>query len=151
MPGPIGAKSAEAVDYFFRMLSDDEMLPMARVGVEFLNVSGLTRYMRVASLAEVEVIARGEGGVACTVPGPPAALQSRVAGSRVSLSWQSPTGAPPDAHVVEAGSASRLANLATLPLAGSATSFATDAPPGRYFVRVRAASACGVSPPAPAG
>ena len=26
-PGSIGAKSAEAVDYFFRMLSDDELLP----------------------------------------------------------------------------------------------------------------------------
>jgi AcrR family transcriptional regulator len=36
-PGPMGAKSAEAVDYFFRMLSDDELLPMARVGVEFLS------------------------------------------------------------------------------------------------------------------
>ena len=36
-PGSIGAKSAEAVDYFFRMLSDDELLPMVRVGVEFLS------------------------------------------------------------------------------------------------------------------
>ena len=36
-PGSISAKSAEAVDYFFRMLSDDELLPMVRVGVEFLS------------------------------------------------------------------------------------------------------------------
>jgi len=36
-PGSIGAKSAEAVDYFFRMLSDDELLPMVRVGAEFLS------------------------------------------------------------------------------------------------------------------
>jgi AcrR family transcriptional regulator len=36
-PGPIGDKAVEAVDYFFRMLSDDDLLPMARVGVEFLS------------------------------------------------------------------------------------------------------------------
>ena len=34
-PGPMPDKSREAVDYFFRMLSD-ELLPLARVTVEFM-------------------------------------------------------------------------------------------------------------------
>jgi AcrR family transcriptional regulator len=34
-PGPMADKSREAVDYFFRLLSD-ELLPLARVTVEFL-------------------------------------------------------------------------------------------------------------------
>jgi len=35
-PGPMAQKSREAVDYFFRMLSDD-LIPLARVTVEFLS------------------------------------------------------------------------------------------------------------------
>jgi hypothetical protein len=38
-PGTMQAKSAEAIDYFFRMLSDEELQPLARVGVEFLSES----------------------------------------------------------------------------------------------------------------
>ncbi len=35
-PGPMADKSREAVDYFFRQLSDD-LVPLARVNVEFLS------------------------------------------------------------------------------------------------------------------
>jgi AcrR family transcriptional regulator len=35
-PGPMADKSREAVDYFFRLLSDD-LIPLARVNVEFLS------------------------------------------------------------------------------------------------------------------
>jgi AcrR family transcriptional regulator len=35
-PGPMAEKSREAVDYFFRLLSDD-LIPLARVSVEFLS------------------------------------------------------------------------------------------------------------------
>jgi hypothetical protein len=113
------------------------------VGIEFLSVTGRTRYMNVASLAEVEVIARGETAAACTVPDAPGSLGASVAGTRVSFAWQPPATGAPRGYVLEAGSAPGLANLAVLPLAGSASSFAVDAPNGRYFVRVRAANACG--------
>ena len=116
------------------------------VGIEFLNVTGRTRYMNVASLAEVEVIARGEGAAACVAPAAPGALGASVAGSRVSLAWQPPASGAPDGYVVEAGSSPGLANLAVLPLAGAGSSFAIDAPNGRYYVRVRAANACGTGP-----
>jgi len=39
-----------------------------------------------------------------------------------------------------------LADLGSLSLGGQTTSFAAAAPPGRYFVRLRAASACGLGP-----
>jgi AcrR family transcriptional regulator len=35
-PGPMADKSREAVDYFFRTLSDD-LVPFARIGVEFIS------------------------------------------------------------------------------------------------------------------
>jgi AcrR family transcriptional regulator len=35
-PGPMAEKSKEAIDYFFRILSDD-LVPLARVSVEFLS------------------------------------------------------------------------------------------------------------------
>lgn len=38
-PGPMGDKCREAVDYFFRLLSD-ELLTLARVSVEFLSEAG---------------------------------------------------------------------------------------------------------------
>lgn len=116
--------------------------------VDFLDVTGTTRSMRVASLAEVEVIARGEeSGPVCTVPGAAGALSAQVSGPRVTLSWQAPaTGGAAGGYVVEAGSAPGLANLAVLPLPGGATSFAIDAPNGRYHVRVRATNTCGPGP-----
>lgn len=55
--------------------------------------------------------------------------------------------APVARYVIEAGSGSRLANLARIAVAGTGTSFTTDAPPGTCFVRVRAENACGAGPP----
>ena len=51
------------------------------------------------------------------------------------------------ADVVEAGSASGLADIAVLDGHGVATSFAAQAQPRTYFVRVRATNAKGVSAP----
>jgi hypothetical protein len=54
-------------------------------------------------------------------------------------------GTPPFTYIIEAGSGSGQANLAVLPTGSSATQFATAAPAGTYFVRLRAQNACGVS------
>jgi hypothetical protein len=61
----------------------------------------------------------------------------------VVLSW-SGAGAP--GHVIEAGSGPGLSNLATIAV-GAVTSFTTPAPPGTYYVRVRATNLCGTSGP----
>jgi hypothetical protein len=82
----------------------------------------------------------------CVPPGPPQSFTSNVASFVVSLFWTAPViGTPPFTYIIEAGSGSGLANLAVLPTGSSATQFATAAPAGIYFVRLRAQNACGVS------
>lgn len=79
-------------------------------------------------------------------PAAPGTLQASVAEQVVSLRWDA---APGNAttYVIEAGTASNLANLVVLATGHLDTAFITPAPPGRYVVRVRAANAFGVSPP----
>jgi hypothetical protein len=79
--------------------------------------------------------------VAPTTPGP---LTHTIAGSAVSLRW----GASPTAAMywLDAGSVSGASDVGSFPLS-IATSVTVGAPLGVYYVRVRAASACGVSPP----
>ena len=109
-------------------------------------VPGGTYYWRL-----IAIFAQGQSApstestftVGCTAPGAPESLRALVNGSRVTLLWSPPrTGDQPLDYVVEAGSNTELANLAVVS-AGNALSFAADAPPGTYFVRVRARTACG--------
>jgi predicted phage tail protein len=80
--------------------------------------------------------------------GQPLNLRESGVGSMVELTWQAPsTGDPPVGYLLEAGSAPGLADLVVLPL-GNVTAFATTAPPGVYYVRVRAVNAWGVAGPA---
>lgn len=72
----------------------------------------------------------------------PAALVGAVDGTAVSITWQAVPGA--SSYLIEAGSASGLANIAVIPTA--ATALAAHVPAGVYYVRVRAASACGAGP-----
>ena len=48
--------------------------------------------------------------------------------------------------MLDVGSAPGLTNIGSLPIAAPAASFAATAPAGRYYVRVRAGSACGMGP-----
>jgi hypothetical protein len=89
----------------------------------------------------------GSGGP-CTPPGPPANFNFSVTGLQVTLQWQAPaSGGPPTTYIVEAGSAPDLANLYNAPTGSTATALAVSAPPGLYYVRVRARNACGTSLP----
>jgi hypothetical protein len=83
--------------------------------------------------------------------GPPAAplgfaVTQGPSGNPVRFSWMSPA-VPVSSFRLEAGSGSGLANLAAVSLAGSATVFDVQAPPGTYHVRLRALNACGASAP----
>ena len=81
--------------------------------------------------------------VGCAAAPPaPAGLQHTVSGTLVRLDWVVSAGAT--GYVVEAGTSTGLADIAVLP-AGANPSLTATAPPGTYFVRVRAANGCGAS------
>lgn len=86
-------------------------------------------------------------GPTCVTPlAPENFVFTRVA-RIVTLRWQPPApGAAPPAYIVEVGAVSGGSELGRA-AAGSLTSVTTSAPPGTYFVRVRAQNACGVSAP----
>ncbi len=80
-------------------------------------------------------------------PAPPADLVATVAASTVSLTWLAPSG-PVTGYVIEAGSASGLANIVPGALLGPVAGLAVPGvPSGRYYVRVRAAHGALVSAP----
>jgi hypothetical protein len=82
-------------------------------------------------------------------PGPPINLTAIVTGNFVQLSWEAPLlGSTPTNYLVEAGSAPGLSNLGIFAV-GPARAFASLAPHGIYYVRVRAQNAFGTGPPSP--
>jgi hypothetical protein len=103
-------------------------------GVYFVRVAGVNACGIGAISNEVPVV------VGPPIPGPPSGLQATVSLDRlVTFMWGAPAaGGDPEEYAIEAGSAPGLANLAVLRTGSSARSFVVTAPPGRYFVRVRA-------------
>lgn len=85
-------------------------------------------------------------GVPATPPGTASNLAFTVNGSTVSLTWTAPGSGGATGYVLEAGSASGLANLVVFPL-GPTPAFATmGVAPGTYYVRVRATNSAGTGP-----
>jgi predicted phage tail protein len=85
----------------------------------------------------------------CTPVEQPGPIAYRLAGPQLTLEWEAhATGAAPSGYRLEAGTAPGLANLAILTL-GTARTFAVGAPPGTYYLRLRAFNACGTSVPGP--
>jgi hypothetical protein len=82
--------------------------------------------------------------------GPPAAPRNLTfsrSGRTVTLNWSPPLGAvAPTSYVVEAGSASGLSNLAVIPTGSTSTTLSGLAPPGTYYVRVKALNGAGAGP-----
>ena len=82
---------------------------------------------------------------AFAVPAPPTGLAAVVSGSTVALTWQSGGGSG-HTYWLEAGSAPGQRDLGAWPSVAPRLT-ATGVPAGRYWVRVRAAGADGVSGP----
>ena len=106
-----------------------------------------TYYVRVRGRNNVgfgaasnEVLVQVGGG--CTLPGPPASLVASVSNQSVTLAWGAPSGSVVE-YVIEAGSSPGSSNVASLPTGSASTVLAATAPPGTYYVRVRARNGCG--------
>ncbi len=113
-------------------------------GTYFIRVRALTQGVASAPSNEVSVTIGCSGA-------PPAPLGFGVtqgpSGNPVQFTW-TPPAASVSGFRLEAGSAPGLANVATVPLAGTASSFLVpNVPPGTYHVRLRAQNACGLSVP----
>ena len=108
-------------------------------GTYFLRVRAVSPAGVSEPSNEVMVVAGG----APSPPGAPFAVGAVVSGSNGSLTWSKPAGAV-TGYVLEAGSATGLANVAVVPLGPQTSVGFTGIPPGRYFVRIRAANALGV-------
>jgi hypothetical protein len=82
----------------------------------------------------------------CLAPAAPQNPGFTVSGSLVTVTWSAPlSGTSPFTYVVEAGSTPGAANLFNGNI-GASTTLQAQAPPGVYYVRVRAQNTCGTGP-----
>jgi predicted phage tail protein len=111
----------------------------APTGLYYLTVVARNGYGASPASNEVPV------QLGCLAPPPaPGTLTFLTAGSTVALRWGSALSA--SSYTIEAGQAPGSANLGAIPVR-NVTTFATPAPLGTYYVRVRAVNRCGVSGP----
>lgn len=82
------------------------------------------------------------------VPPPPVALAATATGSSVSIRWSPDTGWPPTGYFLDAGSSPGATDIGSFPTTTPALS-ASGVPNGRYYLRVRARNAEGMSGPSP--
>jgi hypothetical protein len=109
-------------------------------GVYYVRVAGRTACGTGAVSNEV-VVTVG----AATPPGAPTGLSAVLTGRVVGLSWSPPAGPAPAGYLLEVGSASGAADVASFAV-GPVTAVSGTVAPGRYFIRVRARGAAGVGP-----
>lgn len=115
----------------------------APAGRYYVRVRGLNAFGMGPASNEIQLQLTGTA-VCASAPPVPAGFAAQVAGLATQLSWEwTPTAA---SYVIEAGSQPGLTDLYRANL-GHAQELATAAPAGRYYVRVRAANACGESAP----
>ena len=104
----------------------------------FVTLDGLDR--NIAGMRNVRVF----GGT--RIPPPPVALSATASGSNVTIQWSPDTGSAPTSYIVDVGSSSGAANIGSFPMTATTLS-ASGVPNGRYYLRVRAVNAAGVSAP----
>lgn len=105
----------------------------------------LTPMAIMAGLGLVLALAGDPSLFAFAVPASPLALTASASGSTVSLSWQSGIGGS-TTYWLEAGSSPGHCDLGAWPTTGTSL-VVPGVPSGRYWLRVRAASADGANLP----
>jgi hypothetical protein len=81
------------------------------------------------------------------VPAPPLDPTVVTEGTILTFQWRPPSTGGHTGYVLEAGTSEGLGNVAGLPLSPGAASFTIEAPPGRYWGRLRAVNGAGASAP----
>jgi hypothetical protein len=99
-----------------------------------------------AASNEVVVVVGSGAGPCVSAPGAPASLTASVSGGLVTLNWSGPAGAV-TTYVIDVGSVAGATDLASFGTANNTPSVSAVAPPGTYFVRVRARNDCGTGAP----
>jgi glucose/arabinose dehydrogenase len=115
-------------------------------GTYFVRLRAIGQSGASAPSEEVVVVVSATG---CTTSPPaPLGLAAIVNGRAVRLVWDEPaTANGPVDLLIEAGSQPGVANLAIFAVDGTLRVITVAAPPGTYFVRLRARNACGTSAP----
>lgn len=131
--------------------SDIAVVPTPARLFQFTGVPPGYYFVRVRAVAGgvVGPPSRDETMVVGNVPAPPGDprfLPITVAGNVVTLRWEAPYFGPVTDYILEAGSLPSASNIAVLRLGSAATSMTIPGvPPGRYYLRLRAVNALGVS------
>lgn len=81
------------------------------------------------------------------VPAPPRDATAVTEGTALTLTWRAPSDGLPAGYVFEAGTAAGRSDVGSLLLPGGTLAVTIDAPPGRYWGRVRAMNGSGRSAP----
>jgi hypothetical protein len=152
-PGTTGVATSYVIDagvtpggtvVSFPVAATSHTLSGVPPGVYYVRVRAINAFGSSPPSTEVTLaIGAGLNGL----PEAPTAVTAFMSGGRLTLTWSAgASGGPASSFLVEAGSVSGAANIATLPVAGRSFTF-VPVPNGFYFLRVRAANSAGVSPP----
>lgn len=131
--------------------SDIAVVPTPTRLFQFTGVPPGFYFVRVRSVVGgvVGVASDDVTMVVGNVPAPPSEptfLPLALAGNVVTLRWEPPFFGPVTDYILEAGSQPGASNIAVLRLGSTATSMTIPGvPPGRYYLRLRAVNALGVS------
>jgi predicted phage tail protein len=121
-------------------------IPNIPIGTFYLRVRAINAAGSSPASNEL-TLTMSAAGVA--PPEAPTNVQAFMVEGLLTFTWLQPTrGGPATGYVVEAGSASGLTDIGSVPVTGRSLTF-SGVPPGFYFLRVRARGAGGVSAPSP--
>lgn len=149
IPAPLGPETTGYnLEVGFTAGATDLVMPLGNVTSLNTPAPTGTYYVRVRAsnaAGESEPTPEVRLDPGCTAPpGAPLAFNVTESGGIVSFNWLKGSGNV-GRYILEAGSASGSSNLAMLTVPAPTTTFSTPAPPGTYYLRVRAANSCGTS------